>query len=215
MRQTGRGDDHVGGHFLAPEHVKLTRLHIGRRHEQFQVFAGTHRIEVDKSSDQILQRIDVERIEIVGGEISRERLHPQAYRRILDRPERKQPVYGAALKVREISGKASRLPEIGEPLARLVGAAARETVGQHDRIDGTGRCAGNAFDRQPAVFEQMVEHTPGECAERAAALQGEIDAFAGFWLFGFVAAEGAREKLNHCLGVTARPNRHRSNRPIR
>src|SRR5262249_24528261 len=64
VRQTGGRDDHVRGHFLAPEDVQLSGLHVGRRHEQLQVLVGLHRFEIDKTTDQVLQRVDVEGIEI-------------------------------------------------------------------------------------------------------------------------------------------------------
>jgi len=56
-------------------------------------------------------------------------------------------------------------------------AAAREAVGDHHRIYRACRGARDALDRQPAVFEQIIEYAPGEGAVGAAALQGEIDAF--------------------------------------
>jgi len=70
---------------------------------------------------------------------------------------------------------ADRAPEIGEPLACLVRPAAGEPVGEHDRVHRSRRRAGNAFDLDAAVVEQLIEHAPGERAVRAAALQGEID----------------------------------------
>ena len=48
-------------------------------------------------------------------------------------------------------------------------------VGQHRGVHGTGRGAGDAVDPQPWLFEQPVEHAPGEGAVRAAALQREVD----------------------------------------
>src|SRR5215468_4466659 len=70
---------------------------------------------------------------------------------------------------------ADRAPEIGEPLACLVRPAAGEPVGEHDRVHRSRRRAGDAFDLDAAVLEELIEHAPGERAVRAAALQGEID----------------------------------------
>src|SRR5262249_7147644 len=59
--------------------------------------------------------------------------------------------------------------------ACLLRPPAREPVGEHDRIHRARRGSRHAFDRKPAVSEQMVEHAPGESAVRAAALQREVD----------------------------------------
>src|SRR5262249_52913621 len=48
-------------------------------------------------------------------------------------------------------------------------------VVEHDRVDRSRRRAGNAFDPDAAVVEQLIEHPPGESAVGAAALQRQID----------------------------------------
>src|SRR5262245_37961664 len=103
VREAGRSDNHVRGHLLAPEHVEPSGLHIGGGNEQLQILARAHGVEIDETLDQILQRIDIERIEIVWRQISRERLHPEADRRILDRPKRKQAIDRAPLNIGQIS----------------------------------------------------------------------------------------------------------------
>ena len=87
MRQAGRGDDHVGRHFIASETRSAPVFTLVADTNSCQILAATHRVKIDEALDQILQRIDVERIEVVGRQISRQRLHPQADRRIFDRPE--------------------------------------------------------------------------------------------------------------------------------
>ncbi len=129
------------------------------------------RLEVDEALDQVLERIDVERIEIVGRQQPRHRAEPQA----LARNERKQPLDHAALQIGQVAVDAHRAPEIGEPRPRLVRPPAIEPVGEHDGIDRAGRGAGNALDLEAAVVEQLIEHAPGEGAMRAAALQREVD----------------------------------------
>ena len=86
-----------------------------------------------------------------------------------------QPVEHAALHGRQIAVEADRAPEIGEALARLLGPAAPESVGQHHRVHGPGRCAGHALDAQPLVREDVIDRAPGERAVRAASLQRQID----------------------------------------
>src|SRR6185437_265743 len=51
IRQARRGDDHVGGHFLAREYAQLASDHVGGRDEKLQVGAGAHRVEVDEAFD--------------------------------------------------------------------------------------------------------------------------------------------------------------------
>jgi hypothetical protein len=48
-------------------------------------------------------------------------------------------------------------------------------VDQHGRIHGTRRRAGHALYLEPRLFEQTVEHAPGECAMGTASLQGKIN----------------------------------------
>src|SRR5262249_52710341 len=155
----------------AREHAQLPGLDIGGRDEEFETAIAADRLEVDEALDQLLERIDVERIEIVGRQHGRHRAEPQA----VARNKREQPLHHAALQVSEVDVDADRAPEIGEALARLVRPAAGKPVGEHHRVDRSRRRAGDAFDRDAAVVEQLIEHPPGEGAVGAAALQRQID----------------------------------------
>ena len=75
--QRGRRHHRVGGDLLAREHAELAGVHVGRRDEQPQLLALADRVEVDEAFDQVLQRIDVERIEIVGRQESATRRRPR------------------------------------------------------------------------------------------------------------------------------------------
>src|SRR6516165_11827138 len=66
VRQTSRRNDHLRRHFRSPEYVQFSGPYICRRDEELQAIERPHRFEIDKASDQILQRVDIERIEIVG-----------------------------------------------------------------------------------------------------------------------------------------------------
>jgi GAF domain-containing protein len=57
----------------------------------------------------------------------------------------------------------------------LLGPAACQPVRQHDGVHRAGRGTGDALDLDPRVLEHMIEHTPGEGAVRAAALQRQVD----------------------------------------
>ena len=48
-------------------------------------------------------------------------------------------------------------------------------VDQHRGVHRAGGGAGDAVDLEPGLFQQAVEHAPGEGAMRAAALEGEVD----------------------------------------
>ena len=137
---------------------------------------GAHGLEIDEPLDQILERIDIERIEVVGRKIVRQQIEPRLHRRALERRERQHPFDHRALHWRQIAVVADGTPEIGEPLLRFRAAAARQSVGKHHRIDGAGGRTRNAFEHQAPVSQKVFEHAPGECAMRTAALKREIDA---------------------------------------
>ncbi len=174
QRQAGRGHHHLGRDLLAGEHLELAGAHVGRRNEQLEIAVAPDRLEIDEALDQVLQRIDVERVEIVRRPEARERAEPRGLR-----GEREQPVDHAALQVRQMAVDAHRAPELGEPLPRVLGAAAREAVGDERRVDRARRGPGDALDLEPAVGQNLVEHAPGEGAVCAAALQREVDSLAG------------------------------------
>src|SRR5262249_54043721 len=197
MRETSRSNDHLSDHLVAPEHMQLSSSHIGGGYEQLKLFEGPHRIKIDKTSNQILQRIDVERVEVIWRQVARQRLHPQADGGVLDRPKRKQTIDGAPLHLWQIAAEARRTPEFTQALARLLRPAARKPVRQHNGIDRAGGCARNSFDREPAVVQQMVENAPRKCAECAAPLQCEVDALGGFRFFRLITAKRTHEKVNH------------------
>jgi hypothetical protein len=173
-RQRGRGHDHLGRDLRAGEDAQLAGVDVGGGDEQFEGAVAADRLEIDEALDHLLERIDVEWVEIVGREQPRHCAEPQR----LARDEWEQPLGHAALQVGQMAVDADRPPEIREPLARLVSAAAGEAVGQHDRVHRTRRRSRNAFDLGAAVLEQLIEDAPGKGTVRAAALQSEIDRLA-------------------------------------
>ena len=48
-------------------------------------------------------------------------------------------------------------------------------MGHDGRIHGAGTGAADAFEIKPSVFQQLVQHTPGERAVGATALQSQVD----------------------------------------
>ena len=56
----------VGGQFRAVEDLDLAGLDIGRGDEQLDVVAGAHLGEIDHLGEMVAQRVDIQRIELVG-----------------------------------------------------------------------------------------------------------------------------------------------------
>ena len=89
-RQAGRGHHRLGGNLLVRENMQPPGLHIGGGDED-RPRVGAQALEIDEALDQILERIDVERIEIVGRKILRPGGQPVEGRRAFARQQREQP----------------------------------------------------------------------------------------------------------------------------
>ena len=92
--------------------------------------------------------------------------------------EREQPVDHAALQVGQMAVDAHGAPEVGEPLSRVLGAAAPSPSATSAALTAPAEVPADALDLEPAIGQDLVEHAPGEGAVRAAALQREVDALA-------------------------------------
>jgi hypothetical protein len=114
--------------------VQASGRHIGRGDEQLQWRIGTHRLEIDEAIDEILERIYIERVEIIGREVVRHRVEPCCHRRAFERHEREQTLDQLALDHRQVAVDAGSAPEVGQARARDFGSAAGEAVGDHHRI---------------------------------------------------------------------------------
>ena len=201
-RQASRRHNGICCDLLAAENAHAPGLDIGRRNENLQIGIGAQLLEIDKALDQILERIDVERIDVIGRKIARNRIDPGLYRRAFERRERQQPFHNRALRARQISRARCGPPEISKPFLRFFAAAAGQTIGQHDRVDRPCRGAGDALDDEPLVAQYLLEHTPGESAMRATALQCEIDALClrrGIFVRRTPRKDG-REEIFHAQG---------------
>ena len=134
-------------------------MDIGRGDEELGTAARADRLKVDETLYELLERIDVERIEIVGRqEVARRAPNHSP----LARHEGKQPIDHCAL---QSSGSwpstLTRAPEIGEPRRASSGSAAVEPVGEHDRVDRSRRGAGNPVDAQAAHRSRnVIEDAP-------------------------------------------------------
>ena len=52
--------------FLALENLDFGRLHVGRTNKQLDLLLPAYAIEVDRLRKQLLERIKVERIHLIG-----------------------------------------------------------------------------------------------------------------------------------------------------
>jgi hypothetical protein len=67
-------------------------------------------------------------------------------------------------------------PIIAQRFPRALTAAGRETISQCDRVKGAGAGCRDALEGEPRLFEQPIEHAPGESAVTSATLQSKVDA---------------------------------------
>src|SRR5918996_1713537 len=91
-------------------------------------------------------------------------------------PVAEQHVQRRALDRARVGGTAHSSPEALERLARAVAPALHEPVRDHRGIHRAGAGAADRLDLHPSLLEEVIEDAPGECAVRATALQGEVDA---------------------------------------
>src|SRR6266567_19536 len=79
-RQAGRCHHHLGGDLGTIEYAGFAGADIGRRDEELAAEVGADQLEIDEAFDQLLQRIDVERIEIIGRPELGQRAEPGSWR---------------------------------------------------------------------------------------------------------------------------------------
>jgi hypothetical protein len=63
------------------------------------------------------------------------------------------------------------------PSRTPLAAARRQPIGEHDGVDRAGARSSDAFEMQGFLFEQAVEHAPGERAVTAVTLQRQVHNF--------------------------------------
>jgi hypothetical protein len=100
----------------------------------------------------------------------------------------------------EAGGVGDPPPERLERISCAGGPAFLMPVDQHRSIHRARGCARDAVDLEPGLLEQAVEHAPGECAVRPAALQSKID------------EDGSAHNRLGCFGRHFTPKTSRQNR---
>ena len=155
--------------------LKIATLPIatsGRADEDLDIRAGAHAIEVDERVYRFPQRIDVERVRLVGTEVWCDDVRPGLA------PEAQHQAEKRALGG-EGTVEAGPAPERFELAPRPVDPALQPALHHHDGVYRAGTRPGDRFDGQAAVFEEGVEYAPREGAVGPAALQGERHGLSG------------------------------------
>ena len=168
----------IDGENVAAKDLAATGLHVRRRDEQLEAVGCAQAFEIDRLFKMDAQRIDVERIELIGAQQRRSRLRPG-----VDpsgsgpeaAPGRQRLVDPSALEWRERALGRDQEPELFELLASALPSPLLEAGGEHDGVHRAGARAADRGNLDPRVLGQRVEHAPGVGAVRAAALQGQID----------------------------------------
>ena len=179
LRQAGRGHDVIGGENVAAEDLAAAGPHVRRRDEQLEAVACAQAFEIDGLLEMDAQRIDVERIELVGAQHL-----PTAARstrrssgiRAKSRPRPQAPC-------RPICARTARASPRTRPRARTSPASRARLPVRPRSMPEANTTAFIAPALAPLIAEisirdvlgERVEHAPGVGAVRAAALQGQID----------------------------------------
>ena len=165
---------------LARKYFHLAGAHIGRRQEQLDHLLLAHAVEIDFGIDQVAQRIDVEGIELIGRQDAAERVDEHVVRRLIEAEIRVHLIEDGRRDEARRGDLRHLLPEIPQSFACAFAAVERKPVGEHDRIDAAGAGRRDAVEADPVVFENPIEHAPGEGAVAAAALQRQIDGLLAY-----------------------------------
>jgi hypothetical protein len=193
-RQAGRGHHRTCGEPLAREDLRLARGHRRGHDKHLERLVGRQPLEVNGVLQKLLQRVDVQRIALVGGH----RLGPQAGHGVAEYLTRRMGTPGQRAKAakQNVQRRALGLRDAGchgahvyDPVPEVRQRGTRglphlqwglplglgKTVRQGHGIHRAGAGSADAFQLHPAVLQQRVQHAPGERTMRATALQGQID----------------------------------------
>ncbi len=132
-------------------------------------------VEIHLCIKHILQRVEAQRVQLIGRKHPAEALGHQIGGRLVQTEAAQNPVQRAALHRREKRLGADRPPEGFERRARTLPPAAFNAIGQNHGIHRPGAGAADLGDGQPLILQQPVQHTPCQRAVRTTALKRQID----------------------------------------
>jgi hypothetical protein len=122
------------------------------------------------------QRVVVERIELIGRQETRHDLEQEMRRRVLEPMVVDQALGRGRLQRTEQGGDPRHaVPEILERCACALAPADGEPVGHRHRVHRPGARRAHSLHLDARLFEQPVEHAPGERAMGTTALERQID----------------------------------------
>ena len=168
----------VGGKLLLVPHMGAACFDVGCRDEDLHL-GFAHPIEIHQPDDQILQRIEIVRVEIVWARQPRHEIEHHIGGRGVETPSAEHRFDWRALERAGARLFQHAIPETAEAFARFFAIASVIACSQRHGVHGAGGRAGDALDLDAGVFEQAVEHAPRKRAMRATALQREVDEFRG------------------------------------
>src|SRR5579863_6222493 len=87
-RQTCGRHDRFSRDLVARKDAYAAGLDVGRRDEELEIGAGAQLLEIDEALDQILERIDIERIDVIGREVARYGVEPNLHGSAFQRRKR-------------------------------------------------------------------------------------------------------------------------------
>ena len=168
-RQAGRGHHRLRREPPAGEDHGAAGFHVGGVDEHLGLGQAGDALEVDLALQQLAQRVDVERVALVGREAPQ-----RAW-------QRAQHQFGeAARPVAEGAERHHLVPDAGQGVARAFGRVAPGVAGggpavrQRDGVHRPGAGAADAFETQAAVGQQGIERAPGEGTMCTTPLQRQI-----------------------------------------
>ena len=160
LRQAGRGEHHVERDLVVAEEPQPAILHRRGADQQADRRGPAQPREIDLLGQDLAQRVEAERIELVGRQQPRREFQRQ----------RRGARHGAA-EPHQRAGAADAPPEALEPRPRRCRPAFGQPVGEQHGVDRAGADAAHHVERHRILLQELVEHAPGESAEGAAALQ--------------------------------------------
>ena len=180
LRQAGTGQQRIDAQVAAVEDPRLPTAHCGGGDEQRQR-ALLQCLRPHVALQHRAQRVGAAGVELVGAEQAQPLLAPGIQRVVFEIEGRETcPGVGGLVptaKTTAVGRLALADVQPERPQRRLCASTAAfgPAGGQNGRIQGAGAGARDAGRRNRSFIQQPVQHTPGESAVRAAALQGQVD----------------------------------------